>query len=303
MKPVPAEPQGEVDLGPKEATSVTERESRANTPNSTTAPVFILSYPTPLTDSEPYFEYCVFQKIWCDAEDESSVSATELSLHPSTNIEEVNSQAERLFHNLRREYQQHFQVNFTDWSNKRDDHGCNVLVGSFAPVDYPKKQTHVKIWVQRDHVSAMANQAAANLKHTSFISKTIYVLRLFKILPSSRPTDSADSDDSDDDSSARTFTRVYHPHSRTECYTTFDTANRAAKSLQIELSHKPNPNAMDKMWQANNLAELNKRTSELENAKDEKGRYWKSEFNGSGLGSATFELRVEKVGLCGPRNL
>jgi hypothetical protein len=60
---------------------------------------------------------------------------------------------------------------------------------------------------------------------------------------------------------------------------------------------------MDKAWQTTSLAELNKKLNELLHAKNEQRRHWKSEFNGSGLGSATFELVVEESRLCGPRNL
>jgi hypothetical protein len=267
-------------------------------PQQKSTPVTILSTsPTLAPDAEPYFEYSIFQKIWLESEDESSATARELTSLPCTNIDEANDQAEKLFNDALHQYKQHFRVQFIEWTNRLDEHGCNALTGTFAPNEYPTKKSRMKLWVQRDQVSVYAGRGEKDLKCTSFIAKTLYVVRLFKLVPAT--TDS----DTDDTTEPAKSTRVYHPLPCTECYTTLEAANRAAKNLQIELSHKTNPNNLDKLWQIQNLAQLNRRMRDLAEAETEEEKYWKSEFNGSGLGSATFELMVERVGLCGPRNL
>jgi hypothetical protein len=279
--------------------SVTSRQRpRSIASRRESTPVVIPSTSSALLpNAEPYFEYSIFQKLWSEAEDELTTTATELTSRPSTNIDDSNSQAERLFNNMLRQYQEHFKIHLFERTDQSDEYGCNVFKGTFARIDYLHKKSHMKLWVQRDHVSAYAGRREKDLKHTSFIAKTVYMLRLFKLVPATTGSDT------DDSTATSESTRVYHPLSCTECYTTVGSANRAAKNLQIELSHTKNPKAMGKLWQVQNLEQLNKKARNLAEAEDEEGRYWKTEFNGTGLGSATYELLVEKVGLCGPRNL
>jgi hypothetical protein len=300
-EPVPVQhtaknPEPEI---PSLTTTTISRVPRSDSPQqaATHAPV-LSSLPTLSADVEPHFEYSVFQKIWSASEDESSVTAVEISLHPSTNISEANRHAEKLFCNAREQYQQHFAIQFSEWKNTRNDNGCNVLGGTFAPVDYPEEKSWMKLWVQRAQISAHAgNTMQAMAHHTSFVAKTVYVLRLFQILSTTPDSDTEDT------AAVDKVKRIFYPLPRTECYTTLYAANRAAYKLQIDLSHKSNPSALDNIWQKKNVAELNRKLKELEEAEDGGDKYWKSEFNGSGLGSVTFELLVEKVGLCGPRNL
>jgi hypothetical protein len=261
-------------------------------------PVVILSTsPTLAPGAEPYFEFSIFQKIWSDSDDESTISATELISRPCTNVDDANTQAEIMFNDTLRQYQEHFQVQVFERTNQLDEHGCNVFKGTFARIEYLHKKSHMKLWVQRDSVSVYAGRGEKDLKNTSFIAKTVYMLRLFKLVPATAGSEIGST------TSAPEYTRVYHPLPCTECYTTADAANRAAKNLQIEMSHKKNPSYLDKHWQVQNLEQLNKRVRDLAEAKEEEGRYWKSEFNGLVLGASSFELLVEKVGLCGPRNL
>jgi hypothetical protein len=280
------------------ASVASPKQPHANALELESSPVVILSTSSALVpDAEPYFEYSIFQRIWSDAEDESTVAATELTSHPSTNINKSNSQARRLFNGTLRQYQEHFQAHLFERYDHLNEHGCNLFKATFAPFENLQKKSHMKLWVQRDHVSAYAGRGEKELKHTSFIAKFVYMLRLFELVPATTGSNT------DNSIAIPESTRVYHPLPCTECYTTVDSANRAAKNLQIELSHTKKPNAMEKLWQVQNLEQLNKRARDLAEAKEEEGRYWKSEFNGLGLGSATYELRVEKVGLCGPRNL
>ncbi|KAL5117569.1 hypothetical protein ACEQ8H_004462 [Pleosporales sp. CAS-2024a] len=256
--------------------------------------------PTTPTDVEPFFEYSVFSKFWSDPTPEASVDPTELTLLPSTNIDHANAHVQKLFHSAREQYENHFRLHFIEWTSKPDQHGCHVFAGKFRPIECPNKISWIKYWVQRDEVSAYAGRTLKQIKGTSFVARTVYVLRLFKLLPSPIESDAeAESDDSTDTA----MTRIYHPIPWTECYTTLEAANHAAKNLQIEMSHNPNPDKLDQFYQTQDLAKLNSKLSALQQSNVEESKYWRSKFNGRGLGSTKFELVVEKVGLCGPRNL
>jgi hypothetical protein len=67
---------------------------------------------------------------------------------------------------------------------------------------------------------------------------------------------SDDSDAKGADEETSQLIRSYHPHPRPEFYTTLEAANRAAHSLQIELSHEKDPrDVMTKTFQEKNLTE------------------------------------------------
>lgn len=266
-----------------------------NTTNTDVASAIDLSTSAAIPqDAESFFEYSVLERFSRSTENVSPDDGMVLS-SSCTNIEEANARAKRVFDYKCAQYQQHFAIHFSEAITKRDDNGCAQLVGTFAPVDQPSKQILLTVWVRRDRVSEFAGQTRKDVKFTSFISKTVYVLRLFKLSPIASESEKGDV--------AADSLRIHHPHSRTECYTTLAGANRAAKNLQIELSHEPKPSDLEKKWQAQNLSELNKKMMELEEASDGEEKCWKSKFNGSGRGSDKYELLVEKVGLCGPRNL
>ncbi|KAF2819450.1 hypothetical protein CC86DRAFT_375255 [Ophiobolus disseminans] len=152
--------------------------------------------------------------------------------------------------------------------------------------------------VQRDYVSALAGGVAKEMKHTSFVSKHAYVLRLFELVSP------VIADDAEDTEESGPPLRVYCPVEGAECYTTLDAAHRAAKHLQIELSHEKIPKgATETKWQKTEVQQLNDFVRNLREVKDGEERFWESEFNGTGLGSKKFQLVVEKVNMCGPRNL
>ncbi|KAF2864756.1 hypothetical protein BDV95DRAFT_600310 [Massariosphaeria phaeospora] len=82
-----------------------------------------------------------------------------------------------------------------------------------------------------------------------------------------------------------------------ECYTTLEKANGAARRLQIEFSHRLEPvTQFDLRWQQDDRERLMGRLEGLAAG----GGAWASQFNG--LGGERFEIRVEAVGLCGPRD-
>jgi hypothetical protein len=250
--------------------------------------------------AQPYFEYSAFQKVWTSEQTEEDITGTEINVRPFTNIVEANRHAEKVFQGSRA----HFFDAIFESSNERDEYGCSILTGCITPFDNPTKRFHLRIWIQRDIVSKLANQTPQTLKGTSFISSTCYVLRLFN-LAEQADTEGSDSSDSDDsDAPAREPVRVYQSHTRPEVYTTLDAANRAARALQIELSHEKEPRGASKAFQEKGIKELNAKLVELQSAERNGGDgCWKSKFNACGLGADTLEVVVEKTGICGPRNI
>ncbi|CAG5178383.1 uncharacterized protein ALTATR162_LOCUS8673 [Alternaria atra] len=250
--------------------------------------------------AQSYFEYSVFQKVWSSEQAEEDIAGTEIIVRPFTNIVEANGHAEKVFQGSRA----HFFDAIFESSNERDEYGCSIFTGSVTPFDNPTKRFHLRIWIQRDIVSKLANQTPQTLKGTSFISSTCYVLRLFN-LAEQADTEGSDSSDSDDgDAPAREPVRVYQSHTRPEVYTTLDAANRAARALQIELSHEKEPRGASKAFQEKDIRELNAKLVELQSAERNGGDgCWKSKFNACGLGADTLEVVVEKTGICGPRNI
>ncbi|KAF1831252.1 hypothetical protein BDW02DRAFT_62130 [Decorospora gaudefroyi] len=250
-------------------------------------------------EAQPFFEYSVFQKIWSGEQSEDDAAATEITVRPFTNIEDANAQAKRLFQSSR---EQHSVNSIVESSHKCDDQSCSILAGTFSPFDYPTRKSYLKIWVQRNCVSKFANQTPQALKGTLFISNTSYILRLFKLITTSGSEDS-DSEDSSDEE-PRPCMRVYQPHARPEIYTTREAANRAARNLQIELSHEKEPtNVMTKTFQEKQLVELNAKVFALASVEDDGDGCWRSQFNACGLGGDSLELVVEKATICGPRNV
>jgi hypothetical protein len=259
----------------------------------TEMPVVALPKSSMAKDAAAYFEYMISQKSWNYEEKETDIEAIDLLVKPFTNIDEANAQAEKLFQVTLKQYSQSI---LAASSSKRDNHGCLMLVGTFSPADYPSKMSYMKISVQRDFVSKLANQAPQTFCGTPLVSSAVYILRLFKLV------DGPDTSDSED--SAPPQLRVHHCVARPELYTSLEAANRAARNLQIELSHQKNPGkGSTAAWQEQNIKELNAKITALNSITEGEGKYWKSSFNGSGRGGDRFELVVEQVGLCGPRNL
>ncbi|KAI4637331.1 hypothetical protein J4E83_000146 [Alternaria metachromatica] len=256
-------------------------------------------------EAQPYFEYSVFQKTWQGEQVESTLPATEITVRPFTSLDDANAQAEKVFQSNATLFN---DVIF-EKSNNRDEHGCSILTGSITPFDNPANTSHLKIWVQRDLVSTLANQTPQAIKGTSFISSTCYIVRLFKLITQADAEDSSSSSSSDagtdsSDPPTQEPIRAYHAHTRPEIYTTLSAANRAARALQIQLSHEKEPkDALSKAFQEKNLQELNAKVVQLQSPSDEGGGCWKSRFNACGLGGDSLELVVEKTSLCGPRNL
>jgi hypothetical protein len=276
----------------------------SHAPPNATENDFVLSQSTSLSSkAQPYFEYTIFQKTWSTSQTETDVSSTELTVRPFTNITEANLQAENMFQSSKA---QCTPTLLYEYSTKRDLHGCSIFTTTFSPFDYPSRKSHLKVYVQRDMVSKYANQTPQALEGTRFIASTAYILRLFKLI--SPPSSSSDSDSDSSSSSSEEeeeeeeiLLRVHTPHPRPEVYTTLSAANRAARSLQIELAHEKDPkDMMTKAFQETMLGELNSKLQKLEGGE---GGYWRSRFNARGVGGDRLEVCVEGVGISGPRNV
>ncbi|RAR08096.1 hypothetical protein DDE82_002427 [Stemphylium lycopersici] len=301
----PASP--EVAQAPPISPPVTASISSSSAAN-TNGDIFIPSQPcTILKEAVPYFEYSVFQKHWSSEQQEKDGTSIEVSVRPCTNADEANAQAERLFQSSH----QYFQDMLVEHSIQQDDNGCAVFTTHIAPYDYPAKKNHIKIWVQRHAVSRFANRTPQSLQGPSFISSTGYILRLFKLLA---PPDSSSSSDSDtpsadpasDDANegSQAPLRVHRAHARPGVYTTIASANRAARNLQIELSHEKEPRrAMTRIFQQRDLETLNAKLLALDSAARPEHGCWRSRFNACGRGGDGLELVVEETRICGPRNV
>jgi len=250
-------------------------------------------------DAEPYFEYSVSERWWSDEQDEHDVEEVTVILRPFTDINEANAQAETLFQRLRDTSTWNAHHVLANWTSKRDEHGCLMCKASFSPFDNPSKEHFGKIWVRRDYVSELANRKPQDFQPTPFISSTVFVLRLAKLIA---PAESSDSDSSND--KAHAPLRVYQPLIRSEVFTTLHEANRAARDQQLELSHEKEPkNVLTVKWQEENLKHLSGKLRLLNSRNNGKAERWESEFNGFGIGGDRFELKVEQASICGPRNL
>ncbi|KAL6704177.1 hypothetical protein ACN47E_008434 [Coniothyrium glycines] len=244
--------------------------------------------------AEAYMEYTISQRIWTSSVNEADSEAQELLVNPSLSIDQTNTQAQSLFEASLR-LLKHSMLLLTQRKSERDKIGCMTHTATLSPADNPSDQVYLKIWVQCHYVSKYANKTHGSVAHLSFISSTVYILRSFKLL------DVNVMSDSEGDPS---FVRTHYQTTRPEVYTTLAAANRAARNLQIELSHEKNPGkATTAAWQEQNLKDLNGKLRSLEAARNAGEACWRSEFNGSGKGGNRYEVIVEQVGICGPRNI
>lgn len=342
-------------------------------------PIVRLNTP-PALDAEPYFEFTVYEKLYSGS-DSASTTTSNISGN-LTSLEEANALATNRFTYMNTEDTKHKQIQFSEWTNRRDPHDCISYTGTFAPLDFPTQKSYYKVWVERQVVCGIAAAVQPPRRDTVFVGKTVYILRLFKLVDQPSASDSSGSasdsnnDDEDDDekadttsdapttdseaeqldpdfgkhakkarakqrrrssssssssassssssssspekpthrsasksspSAARTL-RIHHPIPHTsEIYTTLTHANRAARRLQIELSHEKEPSCpLTARWQEQNRRQLEERVCALEIGQGEEGqqrRFWSSVFNGVGRGGDRFELVVEETRLGGPRNV
>ncbi|KAF2624772.1 hypothetical protein BU25DRAFT_493415 [Macroventuria anomochaeta] len=288
-----------------------------------------LPSPTISPTAEPYFEYTIHQTISFSS---SSNFTTEISAHPLTSLDNANAQTNRLFRDARQQHEI-LGMQCKSTTTQIDKYGLAACEGTFEGTEDPSKSLTLKLWVERAEVGVHENLTPSAISTSPFISRTVYALRLWKLINAgsseeseseSEAEDKDEDDDADIEKIGKEQIRIYHPLPNvcTEVYTSLDAANRAAKRVQIKLSHEKEPRAMQKQWQTHNLHELNGKIEKLrkelngEGGDDENGSpslfeyeegrrkgCWRSMFNGSGLGADRFELLVLRVALSGPRNL
>ena len=282
-----------------------------------------ITLPTPLLTptASPFFEYTLHTSF-----STSSHSTTfEHPTHPLTSAHATASSQAHFSHQT--QLLSALGMQSTSSKTVTDQHGLTCHEAVFKNPYDPSKTTTLTYSVSRAAVGPLANTSPDTFPSFSpVISCEIYALRLWALLDTA-----PDSDDEPDTASeaAESRVRVYCPLPPvcTELHTTLDAANRAAKRVQVHLSHAretEKEREFEKQWRAKNLAVLNQKVEDLrkeveeedgggeggeegrrsEVVTEEGGRRrgcWFSRFAGAEL--EEYELRVEPVGVSGPRNL
>ncbi|KAF2106937.1 hypothetical protein BDV96DRAFT_693829 [Lophiotrema nucula] len=260
-------------------------------------------------DPDEYtWEYVVYQKSWSTDERQSSTSL----FFRYQNLDEANDQAERLYKHTDAQHPVTYSIKFKGWrSSIPNNFGGVCYQGVYIFIKDPTQLHHLRIWVSRNAVQA----SETGRPTTEFVTKSIYVLRLFKLYFPEREAPSDNESDAGSVSSQPPTKpiRQYQPVPVDEAYTILDAANRAAKDLHVELSFKPLPKVpdpkaanfskfqMDRKFQEGKNRKLNDKLHALDPTMGGVEGCWESEFDG--LDGEKYELKVEKVGLSGPRNL
>ncbi|UPX21034.1 uncharacterized protein EKO05_0011240 [Ascochyta rabiei] len=330
---------------PQLAPTIATVSTPASASSAATCPG-IISLQTPITPhtAEPYFEYTIHQILSSSG---SEYITTEISAQPFLSADAANAQTELLFQNAQQQYK-YLDMLCKSTTTTVTDHGLVVCEGKFTNIENPSATLTLKIWVAQNVVGV--HGSLSSLSHPQqplLLSRSVYALRLWRLLdvpPSASSSSSASASDSDSDASTtnepsqcKPRVRTYHPlpSIATELHTTLAAANRAAKRVQLALSHEPAPTkSMQKQWQTQNLRALNRKLEGLgqEVDDDDEGREgggggaphnvggsrtpnlfeyaagrrrgcWRSVFNGCELGADAFELLVVRTGISGPRNL
>ncbi|KAJ4355693.1 uncharacterized protein N0V89_003713 [Didymosphaeria variabile] len=144
---------------------------------------------------EPYFEYRVKQKIWPESGTEQD-AATMMVGFSSTVLETANMQAEELFTQAKQQYLSSFPIQHQQSSSGHTEKGCLELVGTLASIGWPVKQFHLKTRVERGEVPSDVAAFHPPPKFTPFLSKTLYMLRLYKL--TEVPIEELDETDKDE---------------------------------------------------------------------------------------------------------
>ncbi|KAF1925681.1 uncharacterized protein M421DRAFT_423510 [Didymella exigua CBS 183.55] len=293
----------------------------AQTASSSSAVELTLPSLTTSPTAEPYFEYSIHQTISFSP---SGTTRTELSAQPFITLDSANAQTDKLFQNARQQYEI-LSMRCQSTTTKILHTGISVYEATMLSIDDPSKTLTLRLWVERAEVSVYANHTPSASPTAPLISKVLYALRLWRLVDEATATDSdSDAEDDNEDEEQQKDEgkqiRIYHPLPQicTQLHTTLESANRAARRVQIELSHEKAPKPFQANWQAQKLRELNGKLvdlcREVEEAaesgapslvEDEAGGrrgYWSSTFQ-VGPGGPVFELLVASVGVSGLRNL
>jgi hypothetical protein len=334
-----------VDFIPKEA--AVADQSHTVIPNNMEFPA--LQPLLPGDEAEHSFKYIAFRRIWTSEQDPEEIEAVAQMQTESISVDHANSYAEKLFAMEAEQLQKMFTgaIKFLGTRTRRNQQDCVDCLLTMAPTYFPSKESYLRYWVIRQFVSCHLATIKPPAEGTNpFIAKTVYAVRLYKLIecPKAKadiPADdasvdeakessgesSSDSDsDSDNDKPSKmpnlkvvfkdkgkakvsptqeesseeqpTYLRTPHPILCPEIHTSLELANCSALNLQTQMSHDENAKGMNEMWQIKELGRLKKKKDEL----DGRNEGWKEQFNEMKLGGDRFEVVVETVVLCGPRN-
>jgi hypothetical protein len=297
---------------------------------------------TDAQSSAPLFLYSIYQKVYTETDDATKTPATQIINRSFTNIGDANVQAERLV-SFAQQCQNLHNIQFRTQNMHHDENNCVSFTGIFSNVDGEVigRKNYLNIWVQRE-ISHEDHRALD--EGTQFINNTLYILRLCKLtypeaneeisppsclratsalVPTREPLLSYIS------LSSQCFRQL---GIFSELYTIKDSANHAARKLQLALSHQPDPMSIEmRKWQDSEHSRLAQKLLDLEKAKlsisardnggvdapslastengdgkssekksEQEGCWW-SEFNG--LDGERYRLIVENIEVNGPRNI
>ena len=293
-----------------------------------------ITLPTPLLTptASPFFEYTLHTSFSTPSHSTSFEHPT----HPLTSAHATASSEAHFSHQT--QLLSALGMQSTLSKTVTDQHNLTRHEAVFKNPYDPSRTTTLTFSVSRAAVGPLAIASPETTSVSPVISCEIYALRLWTLLDLA-----PDSDDEPDTESVAADSKVrVHcplPPVCTELHTTLDAANRAAKRVQVHLSHVQETEKerdFEKQWRARNLAVLNQKVEDLrkegeEDREGEGGRlrlegsdgagtgevngkgkavagegdrrrgYWFSRFSGTEL--EEYELRVEAVGGSGPRNL
>ncbi|KAF2657202.1 hypothetical protein K491DRAFT_677375 [Lophiostoma macrostomum CBS 122681] len=255
------------------------------------------STPAQVSPPPTIFAYTIWERLFSETDQSTSTNpATQIVSRAYTDLDHANAQAERRI-DATLHHPTFYTIQFQDWQKTRDENDCVTFLATFTNLQDRGKKHYHKIWVARSAEPQTPTDAV--IPRTPFINKTLYILRLAKVL---------EADDEDEDAPpALEFQSLATPEMRarglfSELMTVLGDANRAARRLQIALSHMKNPGTeAEKIWQENDDRRLREKMHALDSGVGGKAGLWESEFNG--LGGERFRLVVEEVGVSGPRNV
>ncbi|KAF2277987.1 uncharacterized protein EI97DRAFT_432077 [Westerdykella ornata] len=347
---------------PTPETNPTRNSSTPNAANpsasaiATATTTHIATTTIPTLPQTQTFTYTLHQKLYTELDNPSLIPSTPLS-PPYTSLAAANAQAALLVAATKSFHASH-NIHFSSVREFRDENDCLVFVGvgtnPAAGDDVAGRKNYCRIWVERRVVlgdvrgtADAAESGDAQGGRTEYICKTLFLLRLCKVIVNDSSDSEADDGDDGDSGEVRLeYIPLSDPAIRrlnvfSEVYTVRAQANSAARRLQIGLSHKKEPlKETERRWQEEENRRLMDKIHVLEGLdtvigsgdeseegeEKEKGKgkgkgkgrkkteaereaekparrrgCWESEFNG--LGGERYRLWVERVQVCGPRNM
>ncbi|PVI04608.1 hypothetical protein DM02DRAFT_651552 [Periconia macrospinosa] len=140
--------------------------------------------PTPRDElAEAYFEFSIFERLWSYQDDESSVKPKEPPGYLRTCVENANRQAEDYFHATLDLHCNALRFKTTSTKSVRGmEDDCMTFSATLASIDMPSNKLHLEICVKRYVVDRAAASMRPAPAKTPFISKTMYIVGLYKLV-------------------------------------------------------------------------------------------------------------------------